>query len=311
MSAAARIGLPVFGLALTFALVETWQLGWLDDGEDDSRVIPIEGIHEEALALSYRAGMMNAWVHNIRVGQVIGFHEHPTRAELVVILRGRARVRGLRKAPNGEGALLREEVLGAGQMVLSPATSVHEYTNIGDEPLWCLVFMSPPVKSNLYLEGAPRSELDFLVIPWGSEGEARGAFIPEWIRGREIPWHGAIGYYPGIPGRLLRDRRQLRGDHMGALAWVVLLRGGGWLEVGETQQQIRAPTWISAPGGQWLLQGDQAELVALEFSLPRFDARLFVRGAIERLGLARLEQWIPALKQLVGSEPWGRGPVER
>ena len=142
-------------------------------------------------------------------------------------------------APNGEGALLREEVLGPGQMVLSPATSVHEYTNIGDEPLWCLVFMSPPVKSNLYLEGAPRSELDFLVIPWGSEGEVRGAFIPEWIRGREIPWHGEIGYYPGIPGRLLRGPRQLRGDHAGALAWVVLLRGGGWLEVGETQQQIR------------------------------------------------------------------------
>jgi mannose-6-phosphate isomerase-like protein (cupin superfamily) len=305
LRAIARIFVPVFVAVLTFVLIETWRLGWLHDAEGSSRVIPIQEIREEALALGYRAGMMNAWVHNIRVGQVVGFHEHPTRAELVVILRGRARVRGLRMAPDGGEPLLREEILGPGQMVLSPATSVHEYTNVGNEPLWSLVFMSPPVQGNLYLEGAPSSALDFLVIPWGSDGEVRGAFIPEWLRGREMPWQGGIGYYPGIPGRLLRDPREIHGHHTGVEAWVVLLRGRGWLEVGETKQQVRAPTWISAPDGRWSLQSDQVELVALEFLLPRFDARLFVRSTIERLGLARLEQWIPALKRLAGNEPWG------
>ncbi len=250
---------------------------------------------------------MNAWVHNIRVGQVVGFHEHPTRAELVVILRGRARVRGLRKAPDGAEPLLREEILGPGHMVLSPATSLHEYTNVGKEPLWCLVFMSPPVERNVYLEGDPKSGLDFLVVPWGSDGEVRGAFIPEWIQCSVLPWQGEIGYYPGIPGRLLRDRRQIRGRDTGAETWVILLRGTGWLEVGERKQQVTAPTWISAPAGRWSVQSDHVELVALEFSLPRFDARLFVRSTIERLGLARLERWIPALNQLVGNEPWRPG----
>ncbi len=177
--AVAPIFVAVTLAVLTFVLGATWQLGWLSDGEGDSRVIPIRRIPEEALPLGYRAGMMNAWIHNIRVGQVVGFHEHPTRAEMVVILRGRARVRGLRMAPDGGEPLIREEILGPGHIVFSPATSLHEYTNVGNEPLWCLVFMSPPVKGNVYLEGAaPKSALDFLAF----KGHARTILLDHFNR---------------------------------------------------------------------------------------------------------------------------------
>ncbi len=288
MRAVAPIFVAVLLAVLTFVLGATWQLGWLADGEGDSRVIPIRRIPEEALPLGYRAGMMNAWIHNIRVGQVVEFHEHPTRAEMVVILRGRARVRGLRTAPDDGEPLIREEILGPGNMVFSPATSLHEYTNVGNEPLWCLVFMSPPVKGNVYLDGAaPQSALDFLVLPWGSEGEVRGAFVPEWIRSGDTSHERAIDYYPGIPGRLLRDPRQIHGRHAGAFAWVILLRGAGRLESGEMVQRVSAPTWISAPDGDWSLESDQGELVALEFSLPRFDARFLLRAALEDFGFTR------------------------
>lgn len=84
---------------LAFVLAETWDMGWWTFGGREASGIQLDSIAEEALPLDYRTGMMNAWVHNIAVGQGVDFHSHPTRAEMVVILRGRARVRGLRKAP--------------------------------------------------------------------------------------------------------------------------------------------------------------------------------------------------------------------
>lgn len=307
MRALAPIAFALLVSALAFVVLETWQLGWLGDGGDDPRVVPIREISEEALPLGYRGGMMNAWVHNIRVGQVVGFHEHPTRAEMVVILRGRARVRGIRRAPDGGKPLIREELLGPGEMVFSPATSVHEYANVGTEPLWTLVFMSPPVRGNVYLEDAtPESELDFLVVPWEGGRAARGAFVPEWAQG--APWRGAIDYFPEIPGRLLRDSAEIRGRDGAAEAWIVLLRGSGRLEREGTTQPVDAPTWITAPGGRWSIRSDRGELVALEFSLPRVDARLFLRAAAERYGLDRIMQSIPGLQRLFASEPWGPRP---
>lgn len=276
---------------LAFVFVEITDMGWRPSDEREVKLIQLDAIAEEALPLGYRTGMINAWVHNIRVGQVVDFHEHPGRAELVVILRGRVRVRGLRKALDGGDPILREEVLGPGNMIFSPPGSVHEYTNIGSGPLWSLVFMSPPVEQNLYLEGAsPKSEKDFLVVPLGVEGVVRGEFIPAWARNGEQPWQGEIGYYPGISGRVLRDDRQLEGRHPGYESWVILVGGSGTLSLADTKQTVDAPTWFSAPDGRWSLRGDRGELVALEFSLPNFDAGLFLRATIERYGRPSVQE---------------------
>ncbi len=60
-------------------------------------------------------------------------------------------------------------------------------------------------------------------------------------------------------------------------------------------QRVSAPTWISAPDGDWSLESDQGELVALEFSLPRFDARFLLRAALEDFGFTRMQRWLSAL----------------
>jgi mannose-6-phosphate isomerase-like protein (cupin superfamily) len=294
--------------AIAFVAVETWQLGWVA-GERDLEIVPIRRIADEALPLGYREGMLNAWVHVIRPGQEVDFHEHPTRAEMVAILRGRARVRGLRAAAGGGPPLLREETVGPGNLVFSPPTNVHAYANVGEEPLWTLVFMSPPVKDNFYLDGAPpRSALDFLVLPLGDGGPARGATVPDWARAGGTPWRGPIGYYPGIPTRLVRDATQLRGSQSGDETWVVLLQGSGRLEVGASRKVVTAPTWISLPSGRWTVTRPEEsgpELVALELSLPRFDARLFLRSTLERSGLA---SWVPEVERRLGHGPWGVTP---
>ena len=75
-------------------------------------------------------------------------------------------------------------------------------------------------------------------------------------------------------------RHALQGRGRGAASWVVLLGGRGRLDVDGARREIRAPTWLSAPGGRWSFEGDGTELVAIEFSLPRFDARLFARAMI-------------------------------
>ena len=109
------------------------------------------------------------------------------------------------------------------------------------------------------------------------------------------PWRGEIGYYPAIPGRMLRDPHQIEGHHTGLESWVVLVAGSGTLSLEGKQHAVKAPSWISAPDGRWSLRSDREsgdELAAVEFSLPNFDLGLFVRATLERYGPASVQEWM-------------------
>ena len=291
---------------LTFVLIEVFSLGWIAFGAKLPRVVVAGEIDAEALKLGTRLGMLNAWVHNIKPGQEVGFHEHPTRAEMVVVIRGTARVRGLRKGPEGQPPIIREEVLGEGSMIFSPASSVHEYANMTNEPLYCFVIMSPPVRGNVYLDGEPpQSAKDFLVVPLMEDGSARGDFVPSWASNREAPWRGDINYFPGIAARVHRNARELRGAHFGSESWVLLVSGLGTLKTELLVEHVTGPSWIEAPSGRWSITSNADELVAIEFSLPGFDARLFTLAMVERYLSDGLQAWVPGMQALRARHSWG------
>jgi mannose-6-phosphate isomerase-like protein (cupin superfamily) len=278
---AAAVLLLVAGALL---LVKLSRIGWfVAHSPPPPAVIPIEVGSEEAFHLSSKSYMFAAWVHNIRIDQVVPFHQHPRRPEIVAILRGKARVRGLRKSPTGDAPVLREEILGPGNIVFSPATAVHEFANVGDEPLWSLVFQSPTFRGNFFLNGAPPpSDLDFLVIPWQTRAAARGASVPDWaLRVASAP-QASVPTFRGIPGNLLRGRNRLAGSDPDAETWMVLLSGEGTLVLEGREYAVRAPTWVYAPRDGWSLRGDGGEFVALEFLVPGFDLRLFLLGLYEQ-----------------------------
>jgi len=156
--------------------------------------------------------------------------------------------------------------------VYSPPGQVHEYTNVGGEPAWCLVFQSPPFRGNQREELAI-TEDDFLVIPWAGSGPPRSDPLPEWARRVGSPWRGALEVFPGIPTDLRRGTGRLDANEHGGETWMVLLAGSGSLTVGEQNYKVAAPSWVRAPAGSWSFEG-QGEAVTLEFRLPLFDARL-------------------------------------
>ena len=248
-------------------------IGWLPLGRSSQPVvIPIEVGDADVLRLSKKRGMLQAWVHHIRPRQVVPYHHHPIRPELVAVLRGKVRVRGLRKLPGEVEPRVREEILEAGSLIFSPPGQVHEYTNVGSEPFWGLVFQSPPFRGNP-VEDLPITEDDFLVIPWAGSGLPQSEPVPEWARRDELPWRGALEVFPGIPVELRRGTGRLDARKHGGETWMALLAGSGKLTVGERSYTVSAPSWLQAPGGSWSFEGE-GEAVALEFRLPSFDARL-------------------------------------
>lgn len=292
MAASRRGGLWRGLLVLAFAAavlgsgllwLQLSRMGWLRTRPPSAyRVAAIEIDEEPVLWMVKRSWIAEMWVHHIRVGEVVPFHRHPLRAEMVAVLRGRARVRGLRPDPDGGEPIVREEVLGAGHLVFSPAGQVHEYANAGDEPLWCLVVQSPPFVGNPpFGEGDVPSDDDFLVVPVFDAEPPRAAEIPPWARGSLLPWRGEFRFFPGMPGRLHRGREIESGEISGE-SWMVLMQGEGTLSVGGSRHEVRAPTWVRAPGGSWSLRS-ASEVVALEIRVPVADAGLFLVGVRERL----------------------------
>ena len=272
----------VLGATAFIAIYPGVRLGILFGGAHSPQVVPIRDITDEVHLFHRKDFYMGAWIHNIHVGQVVGLHHHPVRPEMVAILRGKARVRGLRRSPGGP--VPREEILGPGNIVFSPPTSIHGYENVGDEPLWCFVVQSPPFDKNHFLDGAPpHSDLDFVVLPWRSGGALRGEAPPDWTRALSPPWHGEIGFYPGIPGSLRRDPAQLAGGDAGAESWLLLLSGDGILRAAGRDYLAAAPTWVRLHRGAWTLGASEKsdELVVLEYRLPPFEPRLYARGVVQ------------------------------
>jgi arylsulfatase A-like enzyme len=212
------------GLALAsavFVLYPALRLGVVSFGAAPHDVVPIRNIDREVNLFRRNEWVLGGWIHNIAVGQVVGLHYHPVRPEMVAILRGRAKVRGLRRTPDGPRP--REEILGPGNIVFSPAPGVHGYENVGDEPLWCLAFQSPPFEGNHFLDGAPPgSDLDFFVLPWSTHGALRGEGAPGCrVRGphRALPPRArAPAPRPGPSARARARGRELDGAARGLRA---------------------------------------------------------------------------------------------
>ncbi len=276
-------------LATGLVVYKLVRIGWVDARAGDPVVMPIEMGSEDMLRLSNKFWMLDARIHNIHIGQVVPFHRHPVRQEWVAILRGEATVRGLRRSRAGGAPILRvEERLGVGDFVLSPATAVHEFENVGSEPLWTLVIQSPPFRENFFLAGAPpQSDRDFIVLPWKSMGRSRGATLPPWSERWARDWRASgrasIDLFPGIPARLLRGDRALSSDDSDAESWIALLSGAGSLSLDDREIPVEAPVWIRSPRGPWSIRNTKSDpLVALELRVPTFDLRLFVRGIHRR-----------------------------
>lgn len=248
-------------------------IGWLPVGRSlEPEVIQIEVGDAVALRLSRKRGMLQAWVHQTQPEQVVPYHQHRIRPELVAVLRGKVLVQGLRKLPGDSKPRVREEIVEAGNLIYSPPGQVHEYTNIGSEPFWGLVFQSPPFRGNP-TENLTITEDDFLVIPWAGPGPPRADPLPDWAKRIESPWRGTLEVFPGIPVELRRGTGRLEATGHHGEIWMALLAGSGRLTVGERSYTVAAPSWLRAPGGSWSFEG-QGEAVALEFRLPLFDARL-------------------------------------
>jgi mannose-6-phosphate isomerase-like protein (cupin superfamily) len=234
-------------------------------------IIPIEGIQSENHALALQEGVIDARIHNLRIGQVIALHSHPQRPELVAIVRGTARVRGVRISEETGEPILRDEIVEAGNLVFSPPTAVHAFSNVGVEPLWCLVMVSPPFAENNYLGlASTESTLDFLVLPIDSHEPARGSYRPDWAKKLALRRSGELNHFPNVPGELLRKRDPIEVKSSDLESWLILLQGSGVLSHSEGEVAVRSPALIRGLGSNWSIRDDGAgqELVVLRFRLP-------------------------------------------
>jgi quercetin dioxygenase-like cupin family protein len=239
--------------------------------EPTLEVIPIEGITREVHPIALRPGVMDARIHNIRIGQVVRLHAHPLAPELVAVLRGTARVRGLRASQIAGEPILREEIVEAGNLVFTPASAIHEVSNVGLEPLWCLVFLSPPFENNHYLKlEAPESALDLMVLPLDFDDDPRGTDLPDWAERLSLERSGAVNHFPGISGELIRTRDSIESSSSDPESWLVLLEGSGVLSHAGGKVAVAAPSLIRGLGEDWSVRGavPGEDVVALRFRLP-------------------------------------------
>jgi mannose-6-phosphate isomerase-like protein (cupin superfamily) len=269
-------------VVVSLFLIKLVRLGWLLP-DQEHYVVPIKVPDKDGrLLLAEKDWMAQIWIHNIHVADGVPFHYHKIRPEMVAILRGKARVRGMRLNSDGGDPIIREEVLGPGNLVFSPPGQVHEYTNIGAETLWCLVVQSPQFRANpLFEEGMQPTKDDFLVIPWTTSASPRGEYAPVWAEYEGVPWRGAFNFFPGIQGHFLRGHESLEASDPESETWMVLLEGSGLLQVEGASYEINAPTFVYAPRDGWSLRGG-GELVALELQLPSVDLNLFAKSFFEK-----------------------------
>ncbi len=98
-------------------------------------------------------GALSFHVHAMQVGQFCPLHLHPGSEEAVFIIQGRATLRSIvsGKKDGTESKEIREEVLEKNDFFFAPPGNAHEFINISDEVLACLVAHTPPFRGNLYV----------------------------------------------------------------------------------------------------------------------------------------------------------------
>lgn len=98
-------------------------------------------------------GAVSFHIHAMQVGQFCPLHLHQNSEEAVFIVQGKGKVRSIvsHKNDGGEKSEMREETLEKNDFFFAPPGNAHEFINISDEALACLVAHTPPFSGNLYV----------------------------------------------------------------------------------------------------------------------------------------------------------------
>lgn len=97
-------------------------------------------------------GTVSFHVHAMHAGQFCPLHLHEDSEEVDFIIQGRGKVRSVLADPvkqNGRREI-KEMLLEENSLFFAPPGSAHEFINMSDKALACLVIQTPPFKGNLY-----------------------------------------------------------------------------------------------------------------------------------------------------------------
>jgi len=97
-------------------------------------------------------GTVSFHVHAMHAGQFCPLHLHEDSEEVDFIIQGKGKVRSVLADPVKQSGRreIREMLLENNSLFFAPPGSAHEFINMSDEALACLVIQTPPFKGNLY-----------------------------------------------------------------------------------------------------------------------------------------------------------------